>query len=228
MSKDPNAATTGAEDEDVVVETTAVEIDESPADQTVVAVEGSEVLEADGTEAEAPSPQTLAAEAAIRRRWTRIGAVTLAVLLVLGAAATAWLYFASYRPDQLTDAAAQATVQEAAKSGAVAILSYSPETLDADLSEAKSRLTGEFLDYYSDFTDEVVRPAVRTKQVSTTATVVRSAVAEMHPDTAKVLLFINQTTTSDARPAPSVAQSAIMTTLQRVSDKWLISAFDPI
>jgi len=172
--------------------------------------------------------ETLAAEAGARLRWAMIGAITLAVLLLASAALAVTLYFTSYRPAQLTDAAAQATVLDVAKSGAVAILSYSPETLESDLSDAKSRLTGDFLDYYIDFTDEAVRPAVQTKQVSTTANVARGAVTEMHANTAKVLLFINQATTSETLTTPSVAQSSILVTLDRVNGKWLISGFDPI
>ena len=65
--------------------------------------------------------------------------------------------------DRLTDDAAQQQVVAAAKAGTEAILTYSPENLDADLAEARSHLTEPFLDYYRDFTERVVRPPPGTK-----------------------------------------------------------------
>jgi Mce-associated membrane protein len=162
------------------------------------------------------------------RRWGRVGIAVLAILLFASGGLTAWLYFHTYRPDQQTNPAATQVVLDAAKDGTVATLSYSPEKLDADLQNAKSHLTGDFLKYYTDFTDQVVRPAVQQKQVTTTANVVRAAVSEMHPDTATVLVFVNQTTTSADRADPSMATSSVVVKMSKVDGKWLISEFNPI
>lgn len=190
----------------------------------------------ESTETESPDAQSDAVEltdeatpaTAGRSRLPRILAAALAVLLVASAGLTAWLYFASYRPDQQTGPAASGVVLDAAKQGTVAALSYSPGSLDKDLDTAKSHLTGDFLAYYTEFTDSVVRPAVKKKSVSTTAEVVRAAVSELHPDQAKVLVFVNQTTTSADRPQPSMSASSINITMTKVDGKWLISAFDPV
>jgi Mce-associated membrane protein len=115
--------------------------------------------------------------------------------LLTAAALTGWLYFVQYRADQQVNPAAQQVALKAAQDGTVAVLSYSPDTLDKDLDNAKSHLTGEFLKYYDDFTNQVVRPAVQQKSVQTEAKVIRSAVSEMQPDKAVVLLFVNQQTT---------------------------------
>ena len=190
---------------------------ESPADE--VAADGGE--DADQTAAPEAGP-------APRRRRAMVGTAVLAVLLVAAAGLTAWLYFAQYRPDQQTSPAVAQTVLDTAKQGTVATLSYSPEHLDKDLDTAKSYLTGDFLKYYSQFTDDVVRRAVKTKQVSTTAKVVRAAVSDLTPDKATVLVFVNQTTTSADRAEPSMAASSVKVTLDRVDGKWLIAAFDPV
>ena len=50
----------------------------------------------------------------------------------------------------------------------------------------------------------------------------------MHPDQAKVLVFVNQTTTSSDRAEPTQAASSVIVTLNHVDGKWLISAFDPV
>jgi Mce-associated membrane protein len=128
----------------------------------------------------------------------------------------------------LKNDAAQQQVLAAAREGSEAVLSYSSENLDASLADAKSHLTGEFLDQYSKFTDDVVRPAVTQKGVKTEAHVARAAVSEMHPDTAQVLVFVNQVTTSKDRPSPALATSSVMVTMVRSGGQWLISEFKPI
>ena len=63
---------------------------------------------------------------------------------------------------------------DAAKTGTVALLSYSPESLDKDFAAAKSHLTGDFLSYYTQFTQQIVTPAAKQKSVKTAASVVRA------------------------------------------------------
>ena len=182
--------------------------------------EQTAVLDTDEAEQE-----PLLAAAGRRLRW----AVVLPVaLLVASVVACGSVYLFLFRPDQLTNDAAQQQVLTAAKEGSEAVLSYSPDNLDKSLADAKSHLTGEFLDHYSKFTDEVVRPAVAQKGVKTEANVVRAAVSQMHPDNAAVLVFVNQVTTSRDRPSPALATSTVMVTMVKSGGRWLISEFKPI
>ncbi len=199
--------------------------DETTVDETASAADDTQF---DVTTTVDESADDTSASASRRSLWSLIGLRALAVLLVASAVLTVWLYFGQYRPDQQTGPAAQQAVLDAAKSGTVAALSYSPDDLDADLTRAKSNMTGDFLSYYTKFTDEVVRKAVKDKQVSTTAQVMRAAVSEMHPDTAKALVFVNQSTTSSDRPDPSMAASSVLVTMTKIDGTWLISAFDPV
>ena len=160
-----------------------------------------------------------------RRPWLAMG---LAALLVAPVAAAGSVYWLIYRPDRLTNAASQQRVTDAAREGTVALLSYAPETLDKDLATAKSHLTGEFLKYYSDFTDKIVAPAAKQKGVKTEATVARAAVSEMQPDHAVVLVFVNQVTTSKDRPDPALATSSVLVTMVNQDGRWLISEFNPV
>ncbi|WP_348537513.1 twin-arginine translocation pathway signal [Nocardia carnea] len=153
--------------------------------------------------------------------------VLLALVAVVAVAVAAALLVFQYRPDTRGDAAKN-EVLSAATEGTVALLSYSPESLDQDFASAKSKMTGDFLTYYTQFTEKVIAPAAKEKSVKTSATVVRSAVAEMHPDSAVALLFINQTTTSAEKPDPALAASSVRVTLSKVEDSWLISSFDPV
>ena len=161
------------------------------------------------------------------RRW-RLSVVLPLALLALSAAAAASVYWFLYRPDQMTDADAQQQVIAAAKEGTEAVLSYSLENLDQSLATAKSHLTGGFLDEYSTFTDEVVRPAVTQRGVKTEANVARAAVSQMDPGRAQVLIFVNQVTTSKERPSPALATSSVMVTMVENGGRWLISEFKPI
>jgi Mce-associated membrane protein len=163
-------------------------------------------------------------------RWIRskLGVILLAALLLASAGVAAWLYFYQYRPDQQTDDAAANVALEAAKSGTVSLLSYSPDSLDKDFANAKSHLTGDFLSYYTQFTQQVVTPAAQQKSVKTSAAVVRAAVSELQPDSAVVLVFINQNTTSKENPDGAFAASAVKVGMKKINGTWLISAFDPV
>jgi len=154
--------------------------------------------------------------------------LALAVALIASAALAGWLYFAQYRVDQQTGPAASATVLKAANDGTVALLSYAPDSLDRDFTAAKSHLTGDFLSYYTQFTEEIVAPAAKQKSVKTAASVVRSAVSEIHPDSAVALVFVNQATTSAENPNGSFSASAVKVGLSKIDGNWLISSFDPI
>jgi Mce-associated membrane protein len=180
-----------------------------------------------GAEVDAPKDSADDSPAA-RRRLVAIPVIPL-VLALLGAGLLAgWLYFTQYRPDQQTDDAVAQSAVNAARDGTVAILSYKPDTLNQDFAAAKSHLTGDFLNYYDKFTKDVVTPATQTKGVTTTAQVVGAAAAELSPDKAVVLVFINQATTSKERPDPAMASSSANVSLDKVHGAWLISKFDPL
>jgi Mce-associated membrane protein len=102
------------------------------------------------------------------------------------------------------------------------------QSLDKDFANAKSHLTGDFLSYYTQFTEQIVTPAAKQKAVKTSAAVVRAAVAELHPDSAVVLVFINQNTTSRENPDGAFAASAVKVGMKKINDAWLISSFDPV
>lgn len=154
--------------------------------------------------------------------------LALVVALIASAALAGWLYFAQFRVDQQTGEAASANVLKAAGDGTTALLTYAPDSLDRDFSAAKSHLTGDFLSYYTQFTQEIVAPAAKQKSVKTTAAVVRSAVSEIHPDSAVVLVFVNQATTSAENPNGSFAASAVKVGMNKIDGNWLISSFDPV
>jgi Mce-associated membrane protein len=158
----------------------------------------------------------------------KVLAAVLAVLVVASLGLLGGLFYFQYLPDRDTDAAAAKSAISAASDGAVAVLSYSPETLDHDFDTAKSHLTGDFLKYYNQFTSQIVAPAAKQKSVKTTAVVLRAALSEFHADSATVLLFVNQSTQSKDRPEPTYTSSSVVIVMNKADGKWLISSFNPV
>ncbi|WKG05969.1 twin-arginine translocation pathway signal [Mycolicibacterium sp. HK-90] len=160
----------------------------------------------------------------IARRWRPIAVMCV---LLASAASAAALYFGAYRADH-GSAEAAAAVVDAASEGSLALLSYAPNSLDQDIAGARSHLTGEFLTYYSEFAEKFVVPAAKQKDINATASIVRAAPVDVQSDTAQVLVFLNQATTSRDNPEPAQAASAVKVGLTKVDGNWLISSFDPI
>ncbi len=239
MSSETENATDEVEANEVSGEISGgVSVDEA-VEETVAAADEAKDVTDEAAEDEAAEEEEAANETAgesdlgpgkralawCARRWVSL---LLAVALVASAGGAGGVYWWMYRPDQQTKPAVEQQVADAAKEGTVALLSYAPDTLDEDLTVAKSHLTGEFLKYYTQFTDDIVKPAASKKGVKTEATAVRAAVSEMHPDRAVVLVFVNQVTTSKDRPEPALATSAVMVTMVNESDHWKISEFKPV
>jgi Mce-associated membrane protein len=165
---------------------------------------------------------------ALRARQRNVLVGVLAVLAVASLALLGSLFYFARLPDREMDSDAANVAISAARDGAVAVLSYSPDTLDHDFSSAKSHLTGDFLSYYDQFTQQIVAPAAKQKAVKTTAVVLRAAVADLHPNSAVVLLFVNQSTQSKDRPEPTFTSSSVTVTLAKANGRWLISSFTPV
>jgi Mce-associated membrane protein len=185
----------------------------------------------DGVDATDDSPEEtvrIADSKPRARRRVKVVPVILLALLVISAGAATWLYFKQYRPDKQTDASVASTVVNAASDGTVALLSYSPDTLDKDFAAAKSHLSGDFLSYYNQFTEQIVAPAAKQKSLKTNARVLGAAVMELHPSSAMVLVLVDQSTTSKDNPDPSMASSSVKVSLNKVNGAWLITKFDPV
>jgi len=178
---------------------------------------------------DSPEPTERSGPSAPRTRHkVKVVPVVLILLLLISAGAMAWLYFKQYRPDKQTDAGVAGAVVNAASEGTVALLSYSPDSLDKDFAAAKSHLSGDFLSYYNQFTEQIVAPAAKEKSLQTNARVVGAAVSELRPDSAVVLVLVDQSTTSKDNPDPAMSSSSVLVSLTKVNGKWLITKFDPV
>jgi Mce-associated membrane protein len=150
----------------------------------------------------------------------------LGVLAVLLGAGTGWLLW--QQGQQSSVSAARETAAIAAKSGVTAVLSYSYQSLGSDTAQGEAVLTGSFRSEYSQLMNKVVATTAKQQQATTNANVVSTAVMSATPATAKMLLFIDQTTTSKSFSGPKLSSGRVVVTLNKVGSKWLISAIQPV
>jgi Mce-associated membrane protein len=204
-----------------------------------------EIVEDDVTKSEDPSDDATvegvvdydaeAADAATgedsRRRWwptarSRVLAFWVLPVLVLLLAAAAGFFKWQYGVMQ---AAASASVESvaAARDSTIALLSYQADTAGQTLPAARDRLTGKFLETYTQLANDVVIPGAAQQHVSVAATVPAAASVSATQRHAVVLLFVNQTSTAGAEP-PSESATSVRVTLDKIDGRWLISEFEPV
>jgi Mce-associated membrane protein len=116
---------------------------------------------------------------------------------------------------------------QAAKDSTIALLSYQPDKVRAQLNDARNLLTGDFQQSYTSLINDVVIPGAEQKQISAVATVPAAASVSAEPNHAVVLVFVNQTVVVGA-DAPTDTASSVRVTLDKRGDKWLISEFQPV
>lgn len=124
-----------------------------------------------------------------------------------------------------------------ARDSTVAMLSYRAETVEQDLRSARDRLTGTFLNSFTDLIDTVVIPGAKEKQISSTARVSAVASVSATAKRAVALVFVDQIVTIGANASgandpdsgvPTGTASSVRVTLDKVGDRWLVSGFDPV
>lgn len=165
-----------------------------------------------------------------RGRWSRrtaIGAASILGVLAVGAiAAAGWTWSEARTDDRITAARDAATA--VAGEQVPRLLSYEPDTVDSALSDASDALTGEFKDQFGELSTTVIAPTSKDKGVTTEATVVESSIVDVDVDSATLLMFVNQTTTTTADPAPALAGSRVVVALVETDQGWKISDLHPV
>lgn|GEM_PF-312622 len=210
-----------------VIESCSAESAEDRVESLDVTVEESQNRDDSDEDAEEGEPSAEPDDAAPRqRRWVRVLAfAVLPTLVLLVALAGAYARWQNGSRDA-NNIARMESVQ-AARDTTVAILAYKPETVEQQLIAARDRLTGQFRDSYSSLTHDVVIPGAKQKQISATVTIPAAAPVSATPTHAVVLVFVDQTVMVGADP-PTDTASVVRVTLDKVANRWLVSAFDPI
>lgn len=156
--------------------------------------------------------------------WARVTAyrVLPVLALVLAAAAGGLWYLTANHGNE----AEQATVIKVASDGTVALLSYEPDTVRRQLTDARKLLTTPFLDEYTTLTKSVI-PGAEQRHISAATSVPAAAAVSFEKNHAVVLVFVNQTVRIGDQPPTSTPTSARVT-LERLGGQWLIARFEPV
>ncbi len=161
-----------------------------------------------------------------RTRWW-----ILIVSLVLAIAATAtfggWQAVEGRELDKAVSAAARQILLDTVRTTVIKMLSYKPDTVEADLNAATSLLTGNFRDSYSKLIHDIVIPGAKQKSITAVAQVPGAAVESLTIDKASTIVFVNQTATAPP-DAPKDTASTVRVGLQKINGAWLINKFDPV
>lgn len=156
----------------------------------------------------------------------RIALTTTAVVvtvaaLVLTIAGQVWLH-GRHADDQR-----ERVVRDAAETAVAAVLSYDYRSLDTNLRTTRTLLTGDARKQY----DDVSKPLLATApgiHAITKAQVKTSAILQSGETSARVLLFVDQLSSSTSLKTPQVDQSRIVVTLTRSGGRWLVSSLSAV
>lgn len=208
--------------------TATAEVDESSADDSHDVSVTPEDAAQDGHDEDGTGSSKSASDKRTRRAisWSRLLAFgvlpAMVFMLTIGAS------FLKWEQSSMGDAdTARVESAQAARDSTVAMLSYRPDTVEQQLGAARNLLTGSFTDSYDALVHDVVIPGAKQRQISAVATVPAVASVSASANHAVTLVFVNQTVIV-GNSAPTNTASAVRVTLEKVGNRWLISAFDPV
>jgi hypothetical protein len=161
-------------------------------------------------------------------RWT-IGLVVLC--LVLGG--VLWfLVNRSRHPDldtapngQVTESSFRNAAMSAASDDAAQILSYSYKTFDADHKLGRALVTGTAAKEYEKAMDEVATKVADTK-ITLKASVLSVGAISVTRHDARLLVFVDTTTTREGSQSQQLQQSRLVMELTRKDGDWTVSKMD--
>ena len=214
-------------DDDIEIETIGADerpVDDIPSDQGA-GEKPEEATEAghDKDSARSSKSDNHKSRAISWRRLLVFGVLPAVVLI-----ATVGASFLKWKSSSMRDAdTARIESVQAARDSTIAMLSYRPDTVDQQLGAARNLLTGSFSDSYDALVHDVVIPGAKQRQISAVATVPAVASVSASSNHAVTLVFVNQTVIV-GNSAPTSTASTVRVTLDKVGNRWLISAFDPV
>ncbi|MET8427860.1 hypothetical protein [Nocardia sp. NPDC004860] len=167
------------------------------------------------------------ADAARPPRYRRLTLGVLALVAVsamAGAALGHWRYVA----DDHRTAEVRAGVAEQAGKLTAGVLTYKADTVDADVAQSKTHLTGEFLDSYSKLTADTIIPQAHQSHIDARWEVSGASLVSAAPDTAVALVFLRGITTNATKPDPTYLVSSVRVRVVKPHGQWLIDRMEPL
>jgi Mce-associated membrane protein len=160
-----------------------------------------------------------------RARLGSLAAPVLAVALLLASGWLAW----DWNSRRDADAAGR-DAMAAARDSIAAMGSYRPGTAEQSLTAARDRLTGDFLDTYTQTIRTVVIPDATRRKMTSVVTVPAIGVVSAQHDRAVLLAYVDQSLTigADADAKPAANPSRYRVTMDNVDGRWLVAGFERI
>jgi Mce-associated membrane protein len=157
-----------------------------------------------------------------RRAFTVLGVAAVVLAIVAG-------LFAFFAIRQLQVENARTAATAAAEKKVVDLLSYDYRSIANDQDGRVADLTGQFKDDYGSLLKDVVAPAAAQQQLTTRSDIVSTSVVGTDgPHQVTLLMFLNQTTQSSAKPDPTLSGSRLRVGMQEVDGNWLVSEMTPV
>lgn len=148
------------------------------------------------------------------------GVVLVAALAVI-VAGQLWLRAQRAEDDR------SAEVRAAAETAVTAVLSYDYRRLEEGTADTTPLLTGDAEAQYLEVQTPLAESAPRLRAV-VTAEVNEATVLEADEESARVLLFVDQLSSSRKLTEPQLDQSRVVVTMEREGDSWLVSTLAAI
>jgi len=162
------------------------------------------------------------------RRWRSSRAlIVLATITLVLAGYSAIMHFAIGAQDRSLEQVRSGAAEEIGKLTA-AVLSYSPDTVEADVATSKSHLTGDFLTEFSDLGASDIVPRAKQDAIGAQWDVTGTSLVTAEADTATVLVFLHGTVTRGATPQPEELSSSVRVRAERTGQSWSISDLEPL
>lgn len=147
-------------------------------------------------------------------RWA--AAAVLAVVLT-GSGYEGWLLFQHHQKEV---AAAQALA--AAKKYVLTLTSVDTNAIDKNFTDVLDGSTGEFKDMYTKSSAQLRQTLIDNKAAAH-GSVIEAAVQSATDNKVDVVLFVDQSVSNGAAPAPQLDRSRVRMTMEKVDGRWLAS-----
>ena len=150
----------------------------------------------------------------------------LSLLLATGILVTSMVIWKAAQ-ERHTMASGQVAASSAASDIVEKLLGYDYRTFDRHTHEVSAMLTGRFRNEFVQAATTVVKPLAVQNQAVVMAKVSKASVMST-PDQAdvKILLFVDQRTTSAKLERPQIDQNRVILTMSQVDGRWLVSKIE--
>lgn len=165
---------------------------------------------------------------AVRPRWRSARAVmVLAAITLILLGYSAIMHFSVGAQDDRLEQVRSGAAGEIGELTAT-VLSYSPDSVEADMEAAKSHLIGDFLTEFSDLGASEVVPRAKKDAIGAQWDVTGTSLVSAEVDAATVLVFLHGTVTSGGTPQPAELSSSVRVHAERTGQSWSISDLEPL